>query len=92
MPVPKDDDVRSTFTYDHKNTPYSFSLIELTLAANAHFNRKCVLRQLSEGGYHKVNVPVLVCHIQCTNHLPHRYMTYWSVKQMALRQVVALML
>ena len=58
-----DDDARRTFTYDHKNTPYSFSLTELTLVANAHFNCKCALKQLSEGGYHKVNVPVLVCHI-----------------------------
>jgi hypothetical protein len=44
-------------------SPYSFSPTELTLVENAHFNRKCALKQLSQGGYHKVKVSVLVCHI-----------------------------
>ena len=49
-----DDDAMSTFVYDNVDSNHTFNLTKLNAIVNAHFKRKCVMRKMDEGGYHKV--------------------------------------
>ncbi len=49
--MPQDD---STFSYNGRGDPDTFSLDELRAVVNSHFGTVCTLEKLGEGGYHKV--------------------------------------
>ncbi|EDR02793.1 uncharacterized protein LACBIDRAFT_308054 [Laccaria bicolor S238N-H82] len=44
----------STFSYDGEGVADTFSLTELRGVVNSHFNAKCTIEKLAQGGYHKV--------------------------------------
>ncbi|KAF8067847.1 hypothetical protein FPV67DRAFT_1780866 [Lyophyllum atratum] len=48
------DETSSVFSYDGEGEPDSFSLSQLKVAVERHFEEPCQLEKLSEGGYHKV--------------------------------------
>ncbi|KAJ6508765.1 hypothetical protein C8R45DRAFT_1089908 [Mycena sanguinolenta] len=49
-----DPDKTSIFSYGGENPPDSFNLVALLDIVDAHFDKKCLLVKLDEGGYHKV--------------------------------------
>jgi hypothetical protein len=52
-----DDDQTSTFSYDNEDTVHfdTFSVSELQLVVEQHFETNCRLKKLAEGGYHKAS-------------------------------------